>query len=126
MLFPIEIPYVSAACQMCVVCACVLILVDVVTGIVGAIKNHETKSAIMRHGLGHKSGELVCIFVGVVFEVATQAAQVPLPTGSTVCVYVMIMEAISILENMAKINPDFKDSRVYKALKGDLDDSESA
>lgn len=116
-----NIPYVSESCAVSVVCALTMILIDVATGIAAAILNHETRSEIMRHGLGHKTGEMSCVAIAVVFEIASNGAGLGVPAGTVVAGYIIAMEALSIMENVARINPDFKKTTLYQTLKGNLD-----
>lgn len=81
---------------------------DLVTGIVGAIKNSEQiKSSKLRDGLFKKVGFVFCYALGMAIEYAK--LYLPIPFGDKllpiICVYAITTEVISICENIAKINP---------------------
>lgn len=97
--------------------ACVLLLMDIVTGGAQALVNHTFSSSKMREGLMHKAMELVVIALAFVLELAgTHIAGLPFSgvTVVAVCVYVIVMEVGSILENVAAVNPDLRDSPLLK------------
>lgn len=87
-----------------------LILMDIVCGIIGAARNKELCSAIMREGLYNKIGELMllilAIFINEVLLIAPfNKMGIPPEIAYTVAIYIAGMELISILENICKINP---------------------
>lgn len=89
---------------------------DVFTGLVLAIKEHEVDSSKMRDGLYKKFANSIFCVVGYFAELAQAYAGINLiiPTGTGVAAIVVTMETISILENLCKINPDlFKFIRPY-------------
>lgn len=97
--------------------ACVLLLMDIVTGGAQALMNHTFSSSKMREGLMHKAMELVIITLAFVLELAgTHIAGLPFSgvTVVAVCVYVIVMEVGSILENVAEVNPELRDSPLLK------------
>ena len=81
---------------------------DVVTGLVKAWQAHDVKSSAMREGLYHKIGYIGVIFLAQGIEVA--AGKVPgitlnLPIASGICGFIILSETVSIMENLAAINP---------------------
>ena len=91
----------------------VLMFTDIITGLVHAWVNNEVKSSVMRQGLARKFGELVIIGIGELFVYATSIPSFVLYGMSC---YIVIMELISICENLHKLGvpiPGF----VKKALK---------
>ena len=52
--------------------ACVLMLMDIVTGFIGAIIKGNVSSAKMREGLGHKALLLCVILLSIIIEAGTQ------------------------------------------------------
>ena len=95
---------VSAIC-------CILILFDVVSGVLNAVKNGELSSSIMRKGLFNKVAELIllglAIFLGYAITIPP-FDNMGVPPEILMCVsgYIGLMEILSILENISKINPD--------------------
>ena len=100
---------------------------DIVTGWIQASVNNNWKSDIMRAGLYRKSGELLIVVLGFVAEQAVPViGQYKLATW--ISLYICIMEAISVLENLDKAGVGFPKSilrklgKVKEELDGDEDD----
>lgn len=107
--------------------ACVMMISDVVVGFIVAIINEELSSTKMRKGLLHKALMLVLIFVCLAIEVGISHAVVlpyDVPTCEVVCGYIVIMELISVLENIAKGYPVLKDSALFKLFNLSSKDNE--
>ena len=95
---------------------------DIVTGWIQASVNNNWKSVIMRKGLYRKSGELLIVVLGFVAEQAVPViGQYKLATW--ISLYICIMEAISVLENLDKAGVGFPKSILRKLgkVKGELD-----
>lgn len=100
--------------------ACVMMVADVVVGFIAAVINEELSSTKMRRGLLHKALMLVLIFVCLAIEIGishTVALPYDVPTCEVVCGYIVIMELISVLENIANGYPELKDSALLKLFK---------
>ena len=100
---------------------------DIVTGWIQASVNNNWKSVIMRKGLYRKSGELLIVVLGFVAEQAVpEIGQYKLATW--ISLYICIMEAISVLENLDKAGVGFPKSilrklgKVKEELDGDDED----
>lgn len=91
-----------------ILCALAFNLVDLLTGIVSAIKDKEIKSSRLRDGLFKKVGFILCY--GVAWGIDTYGHLVgfnlSVPILPVVILYACTTELISILENISKINPD--------------------
>lgn len=101
---------------MAAICS-ILILMDIVCGIVGAARNKELCSAIMRDGLYNKFGELMllllAIFVNEVLLIEPfDKVGIPHEIAYAVAIYIAVMEIISIIENICKINPDLPFTKI--------------
>ena len=85
----------------------VFIVFDIVSGLVKAISTHSYESSVMREGLFHKLSEIVCLVFGVMCDYALpyMGITLPLPVAQSVAVYIVIMEAGSIIENIGVMNP---------------------
>lgn len=97
--------------------ACVMMCADVVVGFIQAAINNRLSSTKMRQGLLHKVLILILIFVCLAIEIGiSHTVKLPydIPTCGVVCGYVIIMELISILENIARGYPQFADSQLFK------------
>lgn len=97
--------------------ACVFMLLDVVSGFVGALKNRCINSTKMRDGTFNKAALLIVVFMAWLVEFT--ARHVPglgfdMPLLIPVCVIVIVMEVASIMENVAKISPALAGSRLLK------------
>ena len=84
------------------------ILMDLVTGIVKALMKKEFTSTIMRQGLFHKAGSILCILLGVLTDYAQGFLDlgVTVPVTLAICAYICLMEIGSIIENICAINPE--------------------
>lgn len=82
---------------------------DLITGIVGAIKDGEQiKSSKLRDGLFKKVGFVFCYALGVLINYAENLLTLPFGVDlvPVICTYAVITEVVSIIENISKINPD--------------------
>ena len=84
------------------------ILFDIITGLIKSLAGHCYESSVMRQGLFHKLGEIVCFIFGVVCDIFLPYLGVALPVSiaQSICVYIVIMEIGSVIENIGAINPD--------------------
>ena len=108
--------------------ACVMMCADVVVGFIQAAINNQLSSTKMRQGLLHKVLILILIFVCLAIEIGiSHTVKLPydIPTCGVVCGYVIIMELVSILENIARGYPQFADSQLFKLFNlSDKDNKE--
>ena len=83
------------------------IALDFITGLIKAMKNKEFNSSVMREGLYHKSGSLLCVLLGVLIDYGQLFLDLgyTAPVGVIICTYIVLMEIGSIVENVGKINP---------------------
>lgn len=104
--------------------ACILMCLDVVSGFIAALIRHEPSSARMREGLGHKALLLLIIAASFAVEKLAVAGGMPVDLPATVCVcgYITVMEFMSVLENVAKGSPEFKESKLYRIIKGEKEE----
>lgn len=81
---------------------------DLVTGIISAVKEKDIQSAKLRDGLFKKVGFMLCYFVA--WLVDKEGALIGFKFGvemlPIIILYVCTTELVSILENISKINPD--------------------
>ncbi len=84
------------------------IVLDLLTGIVKAFMSKEFTSSIMREGMFHKLGSILCVIFGILVDYAQTVVDlgVTIPVASAVCTYIILMEAGSIIENLCLINPE--------------------
>lgn len=108
--------------------ACVMMCADVLVGFIVAIINNDLSSTKMRKGLLHKVLMLVLIAVCLAIELAIEhTVQLPydIPTCEVVCGYIVVMELISVLENIGRGYPQFTDSALFKLFNLTGKDNES-
>lgn len=91
---------------------CVMIVLDVVFGFAGAIKQKDVQSSKLRDGLWHKAGFVGLIALAYVIQYAAQHADLgfEVPSVMAVCVYVIVTEIVSVFENLCVLNPNLVDS----------------
>lgn len=89
-----------------IITACFIIL-DLATGLIKSFKEKNYSSTIMRQGLFHKCGSVLCVVFGVLVDYAQGYLDlgISIPIALPICVYICLMEIGSIIENLAKINP---------------------
>ena len=83
-------------------------LIDVATGVLKAVKNKDLNSTKAREGIYKKASFILFIAFGYLSEYAMQFVDLgfSFAAGGTVCMLVIMTEAISVLENLGSINPD--------------------
>lgn len=101
-------PIRDSRVQVAILTVLLLVVLDLLVGIVGAIMTHTFSSEKMRAGLLHKFMELSAVALSIIIDgaliggldIATQ------PIVVATCIYISIMEVGSILELIKKYNPD--------------------
>lgn len=104
--------------------ACAFMVMDILTGFIGAVINGNVSSAKMRVGLGHKILLCCLIAVAVMIELAgTHIAGLGFSGVSVtvVCAYIIIMEVASILENICAAYPELRDTPLMRIFDHDVD-----
>lgn len=101
-------PMLDPVAQTSVVGVCLLIVLDLLIGIVGAVATHTFSSEKMRDGLLHKFTELACVALGLILDGILMGGLdlgfEPVLMGT--CAYIAIMETGSVLELIRHYNPD--------------------
>ncbi len=90
------------------------IVLDMATGLIKAFKEKTYTSSIMREGLFHKCGSILCVIFGVLVDYAQTLVDigVNVPVAVSLCVYVILMEAGSVTENICAINPQIMPDKI--------------
>lgn len=104
--------------------ACVLMLMDIVTGFIGAIIKGNVSSAKMREGLGHKALLLCVILLSIIIEAGKQhvvGLGMDGVTVTVVCAYIAVMEVASCMENVCSAYPELRDTPLMRIFKHDVD-----
>ena len=102
------------------VVAFVCMILDIITGLIKGAATNSLDSQKMREGLWHKAGFVGLIALSYVLQIAQGFADlgIDIPAITAVCIFVVLTEAVSIIENLCEINPDIKDSPIGR-LFGD-------
>lgn len=84
------------------------ILADIVTGFVKAWSTKSIDSKILRQGFLHKFSEIFLCGICYGAEYAAKYAElnINIPLYNAACGYIILMEIISVFENLIEINPD--------------------
>lgn len=77
---------------------------DILTGLLQAGINNCYNSSVMRKGLYRKLGELACVILAYVVSVAIS---LPINITAFVSIYIVVMEFISVLENLSAAGVPF-------------------
>lgn len=88
--------------------ALAFMVIDVFTGVLKAVKNKELNSTKAREGIYKKSSFIMFIAFGYLADYAMTYVDMGFnfPAAATICTLIIVTEAISVLENLGKINPD--------------------
>lgn len=92
---------------------------DLITGIVGAIRDGEQiKSSKLRDGLFKKVGFIFCYTLGIVINYAETFLTLPFGVDlvPVICIYAIVTEVVSIIENISKINPDILPDKLKELI----------
>ncbi len=111
--------------NICIVCG-ILIVMDIVCGVVGAARNRELCSSIMRDGMYNKFGEIMLLMIALI---ANECLAMPPFDGMgispdiayIVAIYIAGMELLSIIENICKINPELPFAKILMMFNLDVD-----
>jgi toxin secretion/phage lysis holin len=83
------------------------IALDIVTGILQALKNKTFSSSVLREGGFHKMSFIVFILLAILCDYGQKyidlGFEIPLIKG--VCAYIIFTEITSIIENACHLNP---------------------
>ena len=102
-----------------IIIALVFNALDLITGVVSAVKNKDVQSSKLRDGLFKKVGFMLCYFVA--WLVDTQGASISFQFGVAILpiiiLYACTTELVSILENISKINTDLVPEKLMKLFR---------
>ena len=100
-----------------VAAALVMMLMDIVSGFAGALVRGAVSSSKMREGIGHKALLIIVIVMAVLVQTFTlhigdMGWSVPLIVPC--CVYIIVMELSSVLENVCEAYPALRDTPLMR------------
>lgn len=87
---------------------------DILTGLIKALAKEGLNSTILRKGLYHKLSEILTVFGAGLLQYGADYINlgIEIPALIGVSSYICIMELVSIIENLAILNPS-----LYKLFK---------
>lgn len=99
-----------------VVIAIVFHVLDLITGLIGAVRNKDLQSAKMRDGLFKKVGYIFCYVVAYLIDTygTIIGLQISVKVMPIIVLYAVTTEIISIIENISKINPELIPEKLTK------------
>lgn len=105
------------------VITCVLIVMDYLTGLAKSVVNKDIDSTKMRDGLWHKAAYVAVIVLAEIIEHGQESVDLgfAVPLIVPTCVYIVLTETASILENLSQINPELADSPVMQLFRSTKD-----
>ena len=97
----------------------VFIILDIITGLLKAFKQKEYNSTIMREGLYHKCGSIICVIFGTLIDYSQKYLDIGanIPVLKAICGYIILMEITSIIENICLLNPDIMPEKLTQYFK---------
>lgn len=107
------------------------ILFDVIVGIVNAYLKHELSSSKMREGLQRKMGEIFLMLLadGCYFSMLIppfDSIGVPADIVNLISLFIVLMELVSIIENICKLNPELPIAKIFAIFNIDIDTNEDS
>lgn len=94
----------------------VFIFVDVLSGIVKALKKRELNSTKMRAGIYNKVAFVLILMLGIACDIVFRYIDLgfSLPILELLCGYIITTEISSIIENVHEINPNIVTDKIYR------------
>ena len=107
----------------------IFIAFDFATGITKAAYEGNISSKKLKQGLFHKLAYWLLLIAAWWIETANAVVNIGLPCAVYLptCVGIILIESVSILENIASISPELKRMKIFKILadvNSDNDDNE--
>lgn len=105
----------------------ILVVVDIVSGFAAAWSTNTVQSSKLRKGLWHKFGYVFVIAAALTVEWGAAHGlhlgfEVPLVIP--ICVWISLMEIVSVIENAKKMNPELDHIPGFEKLNKDEEDKE--
>lgn len=80
----------------------IFMVADIITGVTQAVINHDLDSQKMREGLLRKIMLVLVVILGFIVQYAFNIPAI----SKVVCIYIILMEIVSICENLKKAGVD--------------------
>ena len=90
-----------------VIAVFIMIVSDIISGFLKALKAGRIKSSVMKKGLISKAGEAFVVIFALVVDKLSPIININIgiPVLQAVTIYICIMELASVIENIGAINP---------------------
>lgn len=94
-------------------------ILDIITGFTAAVANKNVSSAAMREGLFHKLGLIFALVLAALLQYASGLLDlgVEVPALGMVAAFVVLTEAVSILENIAAMSPELASNGLFRIFE---------
>ena len=106
-----------------VISTLLFICFDFLSGFIQAVANKNVQSEKLRKGLFHKCGFVLAMVFGLLCEWSLQFVDLGfnVPIAIAICVYIILTEITSILENLGKLSPELASSGFMSIFKRNED-----
>lgn len=97
------------------------IVLDIITGIAQAIANKDVSSSKLREGAFHKFAYILILCGAYLVEYAMGYVDLgfTIPIFQAACVYIIFTEIVSFGENIVKLNPSLKGTKILGLFRND-------
>lgn len=97
----------------------IMIVMDFLTSFAKAVKNHDVSSGKMRDGLWHKVSFVMIVALAEILEHGQRVLDMgfSVPIIIPTCVYIVLTEVASVIENLSEINPELHDSPILALFR---------
>lgn len=97
---------------------CASVILDIATGIAQAVANQSLDSTVLRNGLFHKLSYFFAVMLALLLEWACNYLDLgfSIELFIPLAAYIVITESISVLENIVRLNPELRESPIFKLL----------
>lgn len=104
-----------------IVIALIFHLLDLVTGLIGAVRQGKLQSSKMRDGMFKKVGFIFCYALAFLIDNNAHTIGLNISTNilPIIIVYAVTTEIVSIIENICKINPDLMPAKIMSLFQLD-------
>ena len=94
-------------------------LLDLISGIITAVKNKGVQSSKLRDGLFKKIGFILCYAIAFCLDTygTYVGFDISIKTLPLVTAYAVITEVVSIIENIHELNPDILPEKLLSIFK---------
>lgn len=102
--------------------ACLIVLIfiglDFMTGTIKAIKNNELSSKKLRDGIFKKIALVIVLALGYLLDYGAYYIGMDIPVNVVILIsaYIGYMEVVSMIENLAEINPEIVPEKLKELI----------